>query len=154
MEQHYSLRGQKPARAGPSTQYFSLGDESVPEPVGEPRLQARVQRYTVEHLADVPPMVQILDARVPQMEEQFADNLNLEDDVMDAVQFADLLIAEQVIEVPEVSSSSCPSRAVLHEPQVVEQLMEGVSHFPYGKKCGGRRAGGVCSWVGTSAHPR
>ena len=36
----------------------------------------------------------------------------------------DLPVSEQVIEVPGVSSSSCPSRAVLKAPQVVEQLVE------------------------------
>ena len=62
VEQHYALRGQQQAREGPGTQNFSTGDESVPEPDGEPRLQARVQRHTVEHLADLAPMGQILDA--------------------------------------------------------------------------------------------
>ena len=36
----------------------------------------------------------------------------------------DLPVAEQVIDVPMISSSSCPFRAVLNEPQVVEQLVE------------------------------
>ena len=35
----------------------------------------------------------------------------------------DLPVAEQVIEVPKVSSSSCPSRVVLKAPQAVEQLV-------------------------------
>ena len=90
--------------------------------VGEPRLQARVQRHTVEHLTDLSPMVQILDALVPQMEDQFADNLNLEDDVMDAVRFMDLPIAEQVFSVPKVSSASCLSREKFSdEPQVADR---------------------------------
>ena len=36
----------------------------------------------------------------------------------------DLPVTEQVIDVPKISSSSCPSRAVLNEPQLVEQLVE------------------------------
>ena len=37
----------------------------------------------------------------------------------------DLPVAEQVIDVPFVSSSSsCPTRAALPEPQLVEQLVE------------------------------
>ena len=48
----------------------------------------------------------------------------LSDKVMDSFRLMDLPIAEQVIEVPKVSSSSCPSRAVLREPQMAEQLVE------------------------------
>ena len=65
--QHYALRGQKPARAGPGTQYFSLGDESVLEPLGEPQLQARVQRHYLEDTSNVCPFLQILALPVPQM---------------------------------------------------------------------------------------
>ena len=43
---------------------------------------------------------------------------------MDFFRLLDLLVADQVIEVPLVSSSSCPLRAVLREPQFVEQLVE------------------------------
>ena len=104
------LRGQKPARAGPGT-HFSLGDENVPEPVGQPQLQARVQRHYTEDSGNVCPIVQILDLPVPQM--------------VDTVFFRllELPVAEQVIEVPMVSSSSCPSRADLCEPQMAEQLV-------------------------------
>ena len=59
--------GQEPARAGPGTQYFSVGDESVPEPVGEPQVQARVQRHFMEDMGYVCLFVQILDLPVPQM---------------------------------------------------------------------------------------
>ena len=48
----------------------------------------------------------------------------LSDKVVDSFRLMDLPIAEQVIEVPKVSSSSCPSRAVLREPQLAEQLVE------------------------------
>ena len=48
----------------------------------------------------------------------------LSDRVMDSFRLMDLPIAEQVVEVPKVSSSSCPSRAFLREPQMAEQLVE------------------------------
>ena len=41
-----------------------------------------------------------------------------------ALRILDLLVADQVIYVPTISSSSCPSRAVPLQPQVAEQLME------------------------------
>ena len=41
---------------------------------------------------------------------------------MDAIRRSDRPIAEQVIAVPKISCSSCPSRAVLREPQTAEQL--------------------------------
>ena len=64
-------------------------------------------------MIDVSPYVQILDALVPQAEDHALEFFRL-----------DLPVAEQVIDVPKISSSSCPSRAVLNEPQVVEQLVE------------------------------
>ena len=36
----------------------------------------------------------------------------------------DLPVAEQLIDVPKISSSLCPSRAVLREPQMAEQLVD------------------------------
>ena len=75
--------------------------------------QVKVARHT-EQLIDDLPYVQILDAPVPQMV----------DSAMDFFRRLDLPVPEQVIDVPMISSSSCPSRAVLNEPQVVEQLVE------------------------------
>ena len=76
--------------------------------------QVKVARHT-EQLIDDLPYVQILDAPVPQMV----------DSAMDFFRRLDLPVAEQVIDVPMISSSSsCPSRAALSEPQVVEQLVE------------------------------
>ena len=66
-------------------------------------------------MADVCPVVQTLDAPVPQMV----------DSVLEFFRRLDLPVAEQVIDVPMFSSpSSCPSRAALSEPQLVEQLVE------------------------------
>ena len=101
--------------------FFELFDEDTagvrPEVLAEPRPQERVQRHVVEHIVDYvccAPLVQILDAPVPQM----VDNL------MDTFRLWDRPLAEQVIEVPEISFSSCPSRVPLHEPQKAEQLVE------------------------------
>ena len=73
----------------------------------------KVARHT-EQLIDDLPYVQILDAPVPQMV----------DSAMDFFRRLDMPVPEQVIDVPMISSSSCPSGAVLNEPQVVEQLVE------------------------------
>ena len=78
--------------------------------------QEKVERHFVEQLAEFAPMVQILDALVPQMEDQ--------DDVTDAVRRMDLSIAEQVIEVPKFIIDVIPSRSSVPEPQIMEQLME------------------------------
>ena len=56
--------------------FFELFDEDTagvrPEILAEPGPQERVQRHTLEHIVDFvcSPMVQILDAPVPQMVEQ------------------------------------------------------------------------------------
>ena len=76
--------------------------------------QERVQRHATEHLADLAPLVQILNAPVPQV----ADN------EMDFFRSLDSSIAEQVIEVPTISCSSCPSRSPLLVPQSAEVLVE------------------------------
>ena len=85
----------------------------------EPRPQERVQRHTMEHIVDFvccAPMVQILDAPVPQTVEQLPDVLR----------FFDRLTAvpEQVIEVPKILPEEVPMRAVLRDPQLAEQLVE------------------------------
>ena len=82
--------------------------------MGEPQLQARVQRHTVEQRIEHTPYVQILDAPVPQVA----------DFVMDVFRALDSSIAEQVIEVPKLSCSSCPSRSPCLEPQMAEQLVD------------------------------
>ena len=68
----------------------------------------------MEHLAELAPLVQILDAPVPQMG----------GDVTDTLRILDFPIAEQVIEVPKISCSPCPSRSLVPEPQSAEQLVE------------------------------
>ena len=71
-------------------------------------------RHVMEDLGSVCPFVQILDLPVPQMV----------DHVADALRMLDLPMAEQVIEVPKISCSPCPSLSVVPEPHSTEQLVE------------------------------
>ena len=90
-EQNYTAKIRKPPT--PQPELFSLEEEpggGLSEVAGR---QEKVERHFVEHLAEFALMVQILDALVPQMEDQ--------DDVTDAVRRMDLSIAEQVNEVPK-----------------------------------------------------
>ena len=83
---HHSSRGQRKDRTGeeghrdkyeaPRRQKPPPPQGSRPPCLGEPRgPQARIQQRTMEQLADVVPMVQILDTPVPQMVEQLPDVL-------------------------------------------------------------------------------
>ena len=103
------------------TAFFHLYDEedalcgarpaSLAEPQGP---QERVQWHTVEQLSEVAPMVQILDDPVPQTVEQ----------LVDVPKIIDILVLEQVIEVPKIfSQDSIPQRVVLQGPQLVERLV-------------------------------
>ena len=76
--------------------------------------QVRVERHFMEDMGNVCPFVRILYLPVPQTV----------DNVTDALRFLDLRVAEQVIDVPMMSSSSCPSLAVLLEPRMAEQLVD------------------------------
>ena len=141
---HSALRGQKTARAGEEesetkytakfrttppphaagTEYYELSDEDVvpargsrPPCLGEPRgPQERDQLRTVEQIAVYAPMVQILDAPVPQLVEQLPDVLRFFD------RFA--TVPEQVIAVPKIFIESVPPRAFLRATQLAEQLVE------------------------------
>ena len=139
--QHHTSRGQKKARAGeeghrneyeaprrqkppPPPAFFRLFDEEDaerglrPACLAEPRgPQERVQLRTVEPV--VVPMVQILDAPVPQVGEMGVDQ------VVEALQHLDLLIPELVIEVPKISSPCRHCRRKrLPVQQMAEQLVE------------------------------
>ena len=104
------------------TQYFTMDDESVPvtglrpASLAEPQgAQERVQRHTMEQFGELAPMVQILDAPVPQMVDKLEDVLKI----------VDLSVPVQEIEVPKISSLSCPPpRCFLPQPQSAEQLVE------------------------------
>ena len=109
-------RRQKFKAAGEAV-IFELFDEDTaglrPGVLAEPRPQERVQQHTMEHIVDFvccSPMVQILDAPVPQMVELLPDVLRFFDRLA--------TVPEQAIEVP------VPFRAVLRDPQLAEQLVE------------------------------
>ena len=85
-----------------------------PLPLVEVQPSERAQRHAVEGLGEFAPMVQILDAPVPQMVDYVAQDFRL----------LDRPIAEQVITVPTVSCASCPSRSRVPEPQSADQLVE------------------------------
>ena len=118
---HTAPRGQKTARARGEERdelYDAKGlmtpPSSRPTPLVEVRPQGRLLRHVVEDLGEFAPMVQILDAPVPQMVDYVAEALRLLDRPM----------AEQVIDVPTVSCSPCPSRSLVPVPQSAEQLVE------------------------------
>ena len=103
--QHNAPRGQKNA----GIEYYALSDEDVvsargswPPCLGEPRgPQERDQLRTVEQIAVYAPMVQILDAPVPQVV----------DHLMDVFKLFDTAIPEQIIAVPRIPQDSIPHRA-------------------------------------------
>ena len=76
---------------------------------------AGVQQHIVEHLADLAPMVQILDVPVLQKGEELAEILKLVDTQSPV---------EQVVAVPKISNFSTQPRSVLRCPQMAEQLVE------------------------------
>ena len=80
----------------------------------------------MEDLGSVWPFVQILDLPVPQMMDQFAELLNLEEDVLDAGRLVDryFQVPQLVIEVPKFIIEDVPMRTSVPEPQLAEQLVE------------------------------
>ena len=84
-------------------------------PLVDVRPSSRAQRHILEDLGELAPSVQLLDLPVPQMVESVTDTL---------LRILDFPIAEQVIAVPTVSCSSCPSRSRVPEPQSADQLVE------------------------------
>ena len=90
-----------------------------PGVLAEPGPQERVQRHTMEHIADLvccAPLVQTLDAPVPPTVEQ----------LQDVLQFFDRLstVPEPVIEVPKIITEDVLMRAVLRATQLAEQVVE------------------------------
>ena len=125
------LRAQKTVNSREDAVFFELFDEDTAgvRPTGlvePPGPQERVSRHTVEQMAVVAPMVLILDAPVPQMVDQFAEILNLEEDVLDAGRLVDryFQVPELVIEVPKFIIEDVPMRTSVPEPQMAEQLVE------------------------------
>ena len=119
------LRNQKTAaRTGNGEEYethFTAKIRKTPPPGSQPAplpevagWQGRLVRHVMEEFGSVCPYVQILDLPVPQMVESVTDTLRI----------LGFRIAEQVIEVPKISCSPCPSRSLVSEPQSVEQLVD------------------------------
>ena len=115
-------RRQKSKAAG-ETVFFELFDEDTagmrPGVLAEPRPQERVQRHTMEHIVDYvccAPLVQTLDAPVPQTVEQLPDVLRFFDRLT--------TVPEQAVEVPKIFAEDVPMRAVLRDTQLAEQLVE------------------------------
>ena len=73
-----------------------------PEALAEPRPQERVQRHTMEQLADVAPMVPSLAVPESQMVDQLVAVLKP----------VDSSVPDQIIAVPKISLPSRPLRAV------------------------------------------
>ena len=118
---------------------------SRPTPLVEVRPQGRVQRHFLEHMADICPYVQILDAPVPPMVENVTVTLRI----------MNFPIAEQDIDVPKISCSPCPSRSRVPEPQSADQLMEVPTVLsplhPYANGCSRTAAGGTAG--GSANYP-
>ena len=112
-EENHTAKIRKPPT--PQPELFSLEEEPggcLPAPLPEVAgRQDKVVRHVVEDLGELAPLVQILDLPVPQT-------------VADALRILDFPIAEQVIVVPTLSCSPCPSRSPIPEPQSAEQLVE------------------------------
>ena len=107
---HRTPRRQRTRAAGEAV-IFELFDEDTagmrPGVLAEPRPQERVQRHTMEHIADLvccAPLVQTLDAPVPQTVEQLPDVLRFFDRLT--------TIPEQVIEVPKIITEDVPMRGL------------------------------------------
>ena len=82
----------------------------------------------MEHLAEVCPFVQILDADVPVplLVDQCSAIWNMEEDALVAADHLDrdFQVPELVIEVPKISLDVIPLRTLVPEPQLAEQLVE------------------------------
>ena len=135
---HTAPRGQRIARAREEERevhYTAAVRTTVPPPEpelfdlfeepggGRPNLllepqgpQAGIQRHTMEHIADVVPMVQILDIPV----------LLGADQLVEVGRHLDFLIPEQVIEVPKISLDKVPRHRMVdlaRPPRTAEQLV-------------------------------
>ena len=121
-EEHDALRRQRPLP--PQPELFQLYEEepggSRPPCLGEPRgPQERILPHTMELLADVVPVVQVLD---------FPVVLGGGDRVLEVLRKLDVPSVEQVIAVPKISMERVPQRSVLPVPQTAEQLVEVPTH--------------------------
>ena len=152
---HHSSRGQKTARAGvwgreirdpttPQPVHVSLYEEpggARPDQLWEVRPQDRDLRRTVDQIVDAVPGLLALDVPVPQMVDQ----------PLVLLAAFDVLVPEQVIEVPKLSTPTRCPRTVLSLPQTAEQLVEApnvvslidVIRHPVEQTVGGGGIGGL-----------
>ena len=136
---HHSAQRQKTARAGGKARDVLHGQvQGAPLPLGGRPAplsevagwEERVQRHCVENLAEVCPVVQILDADVPAtlLVEQYAVIWNMEEDILAAADHLDrdFQVPELVIEVPKISLDvhDVPPRRLCRDTQMAEQLVE------------------------------
>ena len=98
----------------PPSDEFTAYVAMRPLPLDEVRPSSRAQRHTMEDLGELAPLVQILDLPVPRTV----------DSVTEVLRFLDCPLVEQVIFVPKISCSPCPSRSRVPEPQSADQLVE------------------------------
>ena len=99
----------------PPVEEFTAYVARRPPPLVEVRLSVRAQRHVVEQLADIAPMVQILDSPVSQTSEQLLEVFRLLDTQMPV---------EQAIAVPKISLDRIPQRSFVLTPLIAEQLVE------------------------------
>ena len=130
----------------PQPELFELSFEEEPggvrpDRLSEVRPQERDLRRTVDQIVDAVPEFPALDVPVSQMVDQ---------PVVLLAAF-DVLVPEQVIEVPKMSTPTRCPRTVLSVPQTAEQLVEApnvvslidVIRHPLEQTVGGGRIGGL-----------
>ena len=121
--QHHGAQRQKTARAGREARDALHGEVpeaplpqggSRPPCLGEPwGPQVGMLRHTLEHMAEICPFVQILDAPVPQTGNQLLEVFRLLDTQTPV---------EQVIAVPKISLDCLPQRLVDRQVRVLLRL--------------------------------
>ena len=111
-----ALRSQRDSVAR-DTEFFSLYEDELGGTLPDRLACVRPHVHTLEHVADVCPSVQTLDASVPQMGKE----------LLDVFRLLDTVLPEQVIDVPKISQDSIQLRLVDRDhrlPQVAVQLVE------------------------------
>ena len=145
------MRRQRPPP--PQPELFQLFVEEEPGGSRPPCLgelwgpQEMVQQCTVEQLADVVPMVQILDT----------PGLLGRDQVVEVLRMLDVLVIEQVIAVLKISLERVSQRSALRRPQTAEQLVEVRTELGYAlpviasKLCSRREIRRILPGLGSTA---
>ena len=143
-EQNHTASIRDPPTPQPELFELSFEEEpggARPDRLSEVRPQDRDLRRTVDQIVDAVPGFPALDVPVPQMVDQ---------PVVLLAAF-DVLVPEQVIELPKMSTPTRCPRTVLSVPQTAEQLVEfpnvvsliDVLRHPVEQTVGGGRIGGL-----------